>query len=91
MGSISSQVHVTVAAGGFSSIPGIILCIWIVDKYGRKKSLIATSIITALALLSLLPLPKGAFPHDWPRIVLAAVALVAISVSSIQPYVLHLC
>lgn len=71
-------------------LPGTFLCVYLVGKCGRKVTIAGSHVLTAMCFLAILAVPKGHFPHDWPRVAAAAVGIVALSVSTIYPHYIYL-
>lgn len=68
------------AISGLIVLPGTFLCIYLVGKCGRRWTIALAHTLMACCFLSILMIPKGSYPQDWPRVVLAAVGLIGLSV-----------
>lgn len=71
----------TVATSGLIVLPGTFLCIYMVGKCGRRWTIAVAHTIMGCCFLAILMIPKGSYPHDWPRVALAAAGLIGLSVN----------
>lgn len=69
------------ALSGLIVLPGTILCMTLVAKCGRRWTIALAHVVMACCFVTILVIPKGRFADDWPRVVLAAVGLLGLSVS----------
>lgn len=81
MGQVTSHLYLMVIISGFIALPGTILCCSIVRWYGRRMSILGAHLVTALCYVGILAVPVGVFVGDWPRIALAGLGVVGMSVS----------
>lgn len=72
-------VHFTI--GGLVTIPGTLLCIFFVNKLGRKKTIISSCVIYGFSCMMVATVPSGAYSHDWPKIFFAGISLTAMSIA----------
>lgn len=72
-------IHFTI--GGLVTIPGTLLCIYFVNKFGRKKTIITACVVYGLTCMLVAAFPSGAYVHDWPKIFFAGISLTAMSVA----------
>lgn len=63
------------------TLPGTLLCIYTVSRFGRRSSIVVSGLIYGTACILVALVPEDRFSHDWPRIVLAAISLTAMSVT----------
>lgn len=73
----------TVSTCGIISTPGALICIFIINKWGRKKTIIAFQLLTALCFLLILIIPKDVFLNDWPRLFCAGIGFAGMAVGKI--------
>ncbi|CAN9503276.1 unnamed protein product [Ophioblennius macclurei] len=59
VGKFGLSIFLTQAIFGLSEVPAHILCIWLLEVFGRKVSLISTLLISGLLCLLLLAFPVG--------------------------------
>ncbi|XP_066151265.1 organic cation transporter protein-like [Euwallacea fornicatus] len=81
VGHISQNLFLTVALGSLSSLPGTIICVFLISRYGRKPTIISSFLVTALCSLLILSFPKGFYILDWPRVALTGLATIGLSIS----------
>ncbi|KAK6636636.1 hypothetical protein RUM43_010298 [Polyplax serrata] len=72
-------VHFTI--GGLVTIPGTLLCIFFVKRFGRKRTIIVSGLTYGLTCILVTAFPSGAYAHDWPKILFAAISLTSMSVA----------
>lgn len=72
MGQIAGNVFWNIFIAGMVQIPGNLLCVFICDCLGRKRSLILAYVITFVPLFAMLGCPVD--PH-WPRIVCGSISM----------------
>lgn len=80
LGQISGNIFFTVSCGGLIALPGTILCVFIVFRFGRRYTITFAHLFTALCFLLILVIPVGNFAHDWPRVLFAACGIIGMSV-----------
>lgn len=81
MGNIGTDIFFTVSTSGLIVLPGTLLCIYMVGKFGRRWTIATSHTIMGCCFLAILMIPKGSYPQDWPRVILAAAGLIGLSVS----------
>lgn len=59
--SLAGNIYVNFMLVSFIEIPANFCCLFVLDRYGRKKVLITTYILSAILCISLSFLPKGTF------------------------------
>ncbi|XP_077290795.1 organic cation transporter 1-like [Arctopsyche grandis] len=80
MGSLSDNIFFTFAMGGIVVIPGVFVSLLMSYYFGRKTSIVVFEVITAICFWLILAVPKGAYVHDWPRVLLASMGIIGMSV-----------
>lgn len=86
LGQISGNIFFTVACGGLIALPGTILCVFIVFRFGRRLTITFSHLFTALCYLIILFIPVGVFVHDWPRVLFAGFGIIGMSASFFSQY-----
>ncbi|CAH1134400.1 unnamed protein product [Ceutorhynchus assimilis] len=81
IGHVSNNLFFTVAVGGFISLPGTIICVFLVSNYGRRMTISYSYLLTATCSLLILAFPKGVYVFDWPRVILAGIGIIGLSIS----------
>ncbi|XP_034253726.1 organic cation transporter protein-like [Thrips palmi] len=81
-GQIGGDIFVNVALSGLISIPGPIICAYLVRVMGRRACILFSLIMSSAAsLLIIAVIPAGVFPGDWPRSLLAGLAVLGMSIT----------
>lgn len=80
IGKVGSNLYFTAAISGFVALPGTLLCVYIVRRFGRRITIAFAHILTALCFFGILFTPLGLYPHDWPRVAIAGIGIVGLSV-----------
>ncbi|XP_066254276.1 organic cation transporter protein-like isoform X2 [Euwallacea similis] len=80
-GHISQNLFLAVALGSLSSLPGTIICVFLIGRYGRKPTIIYSFVLTGLCSLLILFFPKDSYILDWPRVALMGLATIGLSIS----------
>lgn len=78
MSHVGGDTYINVAISGLIQIPGNIIIIFIMNKYGRKWTLIVTYLICAISCLLITVIPREPI---WPTSVLASIGMMGISLS----------
>lgn len=61
MGEIGGNIFVNVASSGLIELPGAFLCIYLMEKYGRRNTLLSANLVTAVACILITFLPQSEF------------------------------
>lgn len=77
----NEDIFVNFTMGGLITIPGTLLCIYVVKRFGRRKTILLSGILYGVSCMLVGAVPSGHFPHEWPKIVFAGIALVSMSVT----------
>ncbi|KAL0276169.1 UNVERIFIED_CONTAM: hypothetical protein PYX00_003792 [Menopon gallinae] len=77
----NEDIFVNFTVGGLVTIPGTLLCIYVVKRFGRRKTIILSGIVYGITCMLVGAVPAGRFPHEWPKIVFAGIALVSMSIT----------
>lgn len=77
----NEDIFLNFAIGGLVTIPGTILCIYVVRQFGRKATIISSGLLYGLTTMLVAAVPVGHFSHDWPKIALAGISLTGMSVT----------
>jgi hypothetical protein len=80
VGKVGSNLYFTAAISGFVAFPGTLLCVCIIRRFGRRLTIASAHILTAICFFGILAVPAGVYNQDWPRVVLAGVGIVGLSV-----------
>jgi len=67
--------------GGLVTLPGTLLCIYVVRRFGRRSTIVVSALVYGASCMMIALVPKGDYYHDWPRVMLAALALSSMSVT----------
>ncbi|XP_069695101.1 organic cation transporter protein-like isoform X1 [Periplaneta americana] len=86
LGRVGGDIFLTTVIAGMIGVPGTMACIYVV-KFGRRKCICSSQIVTGVACLLLIVIPKGMFPGDWPRVLLSATTLTGMCLSFPALYV----
>lgn len=81
MGQVTHNLYFAVSVGGLIAIPGTLLCVVIIKKFGRRLTTTCSQLLTALCFFIIMSIPKGVFTQDWPRIAFAGFGIIGMSVS----------
>ncbi|XP_013192365.2 organic cation transporter protein [Amyelois transitella] len=73
LGLIADNIFFAVALSGVISLPGGILCVLIISKTGRKKTLWLFMVVTGACFIGIKLVPRYLFPNDWPRLLFAGI------------------
>lgn len=61
MGEIGGNIFVNVASSGLIELPGAFLCIYLMEKFGRRNTLLSANLVTAMACILITFLPQSKF------------------------------
>ncbi|CAH1137884.1 unnamed protein product [Phyllotreta striolata] len=81
LGQVGTNIFLTVSTSGFVALPGTIACIILVEKCGRRWTIMAANLLVAISLLTIIVVPKGTYNFDWPRVTLSAICIVGLSIT----------
>jgi len=59
MGEIGGNIFVNVASSGLIELPGAFLCIYLMEKFGRRNTLLSANLVTAMACILITFLPQS--------------------------------
>lgn len=59
MGEIGGNIFVNVASSGLIELPGAFLCIYLMEKFGRRNTLLSANLVTAVACILITFLPQS--------------------------------
>ncbi|XP_075227507.1 organic cation transporter protein-like [Lycorma delicatula] len=81
-GQLGGDLFYNVALSGiFGGIPGPLISVYVVQKFGRRHTILLSLTISGVACLLISTIPIGVYPRDWPRRVLSITSLMGMSVS----------
>lgn len=63
MGEIGGNIFVNVASSGLIELPGAFLCIYLMEKFGRRNTLLSANLVTAMACILITFLPQSKSPR----------------------------
>ncbi|KAL3278180.1 hypothetical protein HHI36_013521 [Cryptolaemus montrouzieri] len=86
VGHVGQNIFLTVIAGGFLTIPGQLICLYMIDKFGRRNTIASWTLVSAVCFLSIIYFPKGMYPHDWQRLTLTGIGIIGVSISLCAVY-----
>lgn len=61
MGEIGGNIFVNVASSGLIELPGAFLCIYLMERFGRRNTLLSANLITAMACILITFLPQSEY------------------------------
>ncbi|CAK1555155.1 unnamed protein product [Leptosia nina] len=64
---------------GLISLPGCLLCLLIITKFGRKTTVCVFQMISSICFVLILLIPKEMFTNDWPRLLVAGIGFAGLS------------
>ncbi|KAL0276166.1 UNVERIFIED_CONTAM: hypothetical protein PYX00_003790 [Menopon gallinae] len=79
MGQIGGNIFLNVAISGLIELPGALTCTFLMERYGRRLTVMGSNLLSGVACLLIMAVPEGG--SHWPRVVLAALGMVGTSVS----------
>ncbi|XP_044756717.1 organic cation transporter protein-like [Coccinella septempunctata] len=80
VGHVGQNIFFSTAVGGLLCIPGQIICLYMISRFGRKNTVAFWTAISAVCFLGIMAFPKGMYPYDWQRMSLAGIAIIGLSV-----------
>lgn len=81
VGHVGQNIFFSTAVGGLLCIPGQMICLYMISRFGRRKTIAFWTAISAVCFLSIIFYPKGMYPYDWQRMSFAGIAIIGLSVS----------
>lgn len=81
LGLIGDNIFQTVALSGLISLPGGLLCVYVVMKAGRKTTLYIFEGTTALCFIGIWMLPENCNNCDWYKLLFAGTGFAGMAVS----------
>ncbi|CAK1585512.1 unnamed protein product [Parnassius mnemosyne] len=79
LGFISGNIFLTVAMSGIISIPGGVICLFIISKAGRKRTLGVFQLITTSCFIAIFLIPKDGRINEWSRLIFAGTGFAAMA------------
>lgn len=61
MGEIGGNIFVNVASSGLIELPGAFLCIYLLERFGRRNTLLSANLVTAVACILITFLPQSEY------------------------------
>ena len=86
-GSLAGSTMTNFLLNGAMEIPAYIFSTWILLKKGRKMPYVALMLLGGIALFCTMAVPKNAFPHNWPAVVLSLIGKLCITGKKSSTYV----
>lgn len=80
MGEIGGNIFVNVASSGLIELPGAFLCIYLMEKFGRRNTLLSANLVTALACILITFLPQNSEVEHF-KFILASLGIVGSSIA----------
>lgn len=68
MGEIGGNIFVNVASSGLIELPGAFLCIYLLEKFGRRNTLLSANLVTAMACILITFLPQSELFDDGKHV-----------------------
>lgn len=59
MGEIGGNIFINVASSGLIELPGAFLCIYLMERFGRRNTLLSANLVTAMACILITFLPQS--------------------------------
>ncbi|KYB29407.1 organic cation transporter protein [Tribolium castaneum] len=81
IGKVGSNLYFTAAISGFVAFPGTLLCVFIIRRFGRRLTIASAHVLTAICFFGILAVPLDVYYQDWPRVVIAGIGIVGLSIS----------
>lgn len=78
LGSVGTNPWLTLGTSGLAVVPGAFLCMFCVQKFGRKLSLIYANLVISFCLIMMQGIP---LEWDWVKLPLISLSVIALSVS----------
>ncbi|VVD00508.1 unnamed protein product [Leptidea sinapis] len=79
LGLIGSNIFLTVSFSGLISIPGGLICIYVILKVGRKTTVGTFQVVTTACFIILLVIPKDSSDNDWARLLVAGIGFAGLA------------
>ncbi|CAG4930720.1 unnamed protein product [Colias eurytheme] len=79
LGYIATNLYLMIFLSGLIALPGCMLCLCIIMRYGRKTTVWIFQIITSICFLIILFIPKEMYAEDWPRLIVAGIGFASLS------------
>ncbi|XP_027839261.1 organic cation transporter protein isoform X1 [Aphis gossypii] len=80
MGEIGGNIFINVASSGLIELPGAFLCIYLMEKFGRRNTLLSANLVTALACILITFLPQNSEVEHY-KFILASLGIVGSSIA----------
>ncbi|XP_050441772.1 organic cation transporter protein-like [Adelges cooleyi] len=80
MGEIGGNIFVNVASSGLIELPGAFLCIYLMEHFGRRNTLLSANLITAMACILITFLPQNS-DVEHIKFILASLGIVGSSIA----------
>lgn len=80
MGEIGGNIFVNVASSGLIELPGAFLCIYLLEKFGRRNTLLSANLVTAMACILITFLPQNSEVEHF-KFILASLGIVGSSIA----------
>ncbi|XP_060851479.1 organic cation transporter protein isoform X2 [Rhopalosiphum padi] len=80
MGEIGGNIFINVASSGLIELPGAFLCIYLMEKFGRRNTLLSANLVTALACILITFLPQNSEVEHF-KFILASLGIVGSSIA----------
>nr|CAD7443349.1 unnamed protein product [Timema bartmani] len=81
MGHLGGNIFVNIAVSGLIEMPGCVVCIYFMGKFGRRNTMISSQMLAATACLLIAVVPQGEGKPEWPKVMLAGLGIVGMSFS----------
>ncbi|XP_063225466.1 organic cation transporter protein-like [Bacillus rossius redtenbacheri] len=81
MGHIGGNIFINIFVSGVIEMPGSLVCIFFMGKFGRRNTIICAQLLAAISCLLITVVPQGPDAPQWPRVLLASAGLVGMSVA----------
>ncbi|PNF38331.1 Organic cation transporter protein [Cryptotermes secundus] len=78
MGQIGGNIFINVAISGLISLPGMSSCIYLMGRFGRKRTILSSLMLAAVSCLLIMAVPQT---PEWPKATLAALGIFGMSVA----------
>jgi len=78
---IGGNIFVNVALAGSFVVPGMLVTLYTLDKFGRKFTLIGGQFLAALCCFLIIFFPEAPGKSDFPRVALASLGILGMGIS----------
>ncbi|XP_054273085.1 organic cation transporter protein-like isoform X2 [Macrosteles quadrilineatus] len=78
---IGGNIFVNVALAGSFVIPGMLITLYTLDKFGRKFTLISGQFLASLCCFLIIFFPEAPGKSDFPRVALASLGILGMGIS----------